>query len=104
MRKGISVSRSTFHRCSQKLPISRLQRDLSDSTVIRTFGTAFAHSLIGYRLLARGLGKVSVNQEAMLFALAGHPEVIAEAIQTVLRKEGVEVPYEKLKRSLAACK
>src|SRR3989344_4435658 len=82
---------------SQELPISRLQRDLSDSTVIRVFGTAFAHALVGYRSLVKGLGKITVNAEAMLSALREHPEVIAEAIQTVLRREGVEVPYEKLK-------
>ncbi|OGG48744.1 adenylosuccinate lyase [Candidatus Kaiserbacteria bacterium RIFCSPHIGHO2_02_FULL_54_11b] len=94
---NFGVANALFNHFSQKLPISRLQRDLSDSTVIRTFGTAFAHSLIGYRSLARGLGKISVNAAAMLEALQQHPEVLAEAIQTVLRKEGVEVPYEKLK-------
>ena len=86
-----------YEHFSRKLPISRLQRDLSDSTVERSFGSAFAHSLIGYRSLARGLGKVSVNTGAMLATLQAHPEVLAEAIQTVLRKEGVDVPYEKLK-------
>lgn len=94
---NFGVANALFTHFSQKLPISRLQRDLTDSTVIRTFGTAFAHSLIGYRALVRGLGKVSVNQAAMLEALQAHPEVLAEAFQTVLRKEGVEVPYEKLK-------
>lgn len=94
---NFGVANALFTHFSQKLPVSRLQRDLSDSTVIRTFGTAFAHSLVGYRSLVRGLGKVSVNAGAMLEALQAHPEVIAEAIQTVLRREGVEVPYEKLK-------
>ncbi len=94
---NFGIANALFTHFSQKLPISRLQRDLSDSTVGRAFGTAFAHSLIGYRSLVRGLGKISVNQEAMLAALEQHPEVLAEAIQTVLRKEGVEVPYEKLK-------
>jgi adenylosuccinate lyase len=65
--------------------------------VKRTFGVAFAHSLIGYKALLRGLSKVSVNKAAMLAELEKHPEVIAEAIQTVLRREGAEVPYEKLK-------
>ena len=94
---NFGVANALFTHFSQKLPISRLQRDLSDSTVERSFGVAFAHSLIGYRSLARGLGKVNVNAGAMLAALEKHPEVLAEAIQTVLRKEGVEVPYEKLK-------
>ena len=94
---NFGIANALFEHFSRKLPVSRLQRDLSDSTVLRAFGTAFAHSLIGYRSLLRGLGKVSVNMEAMLAELQKHPEVIAEAIQTVLRKEGVEVPYEKLK-------
>jgi adenylosuccinate lyase len=94
---NFGVANALFAHYSQKLPISRLQRDLTDSTVIRTFGTAFAHSLIGYRSLVCGLAKISVNTEGMLSALQSHPEVLAEAFQTVLRKEGVEVPYEKLK-------
>ena len=94
---NFGVANSLFEHFSRKLPISRLQRDLSDSTVERTFGTAFAHSLIGYRSLLKGLGKVSVNEGVMLEDLQAHQEVIAEAIQTGLRKEGVDVPYEKLK-------
>jgi adenylosuccinate lyase len=94
---NLGVANSLFEHFSHKLPISRLQRDLSDSTVERAFGTALAHSLIGYKSLLKGLGKVSVNEKAMLEDLQNHPEVIAEAIQTVLRREGVEVPYEKLK-------
>ena len=94
---NFGVANALFEHFSRKLPISRLQRDLSDSTVERTFGTAFAHSLIGYKSLLKGLGKVSVNEKAMLEDLRAHPEVLAEAIQTVLRREGVDVPYEKLK-------
>lgn len=94
---NFGVANSLFEHFSRKLPISRLQRDLSDSTVKRSFGTAFAHSLIGYKSLMRGLEKINVNARAMLEELQGHPEVLAEAIQTVLRREGVEVPYEKLK-------
>lgn len=94
---NLGVANALFEHFSRKLPISRLQRDLSDSTVKRTFGTAFAHSLIGYKALLRGLGKITVNVDAMRAELEKHPEVIAEAIQTVLRREGVEVPYEKLK-------
>jgi adenylosuccinate lyase len=94
---NFGIANALFTHFSHKLPISRLQRDLSDSTVERAFGTAFAHALIGYRSLVRGLGKISVNTDAMFAALQTHPEVLAEAIQTVLRREGVEVPYEKLK-------
>lgn len=94
---NLGVANALFTHLSQKLPISRLQRDLSDSTVVRTFGTAFAHSLIAYASLVRGFGKISVNSAALLDALRAHPEVIAEAIHTILRREGVEMPYEKLK-------
>ncbi len=94
---NFGVANALFEHLSRKLPVSRLQRDLSDSTVERTFGTAFAHSLIGYRSLVRGFGKISVNENALREALAAHPEVLAEAIQTVLRVAQVEMPYEKLK-------
>jgi adenylosuccinate lyase len=94
---NFGVANALFEHLSRKLPISRLQRDLSDSTVERTFGTAFAHSLIGYHALVRGFGKVSVNEPALRDALMAHPEVLAEAIQTVLRVADVEMPYEKLK-------
>jgi len=94
---NLGVANALYEHFSRKLPVSRLQRDLSDSTVERAFGTAFAHSLIAYASLKRGLGKITVNKEGMQAALDAHPEVLAEAIQTVLRREGVEVPYEKLK-------
>ena len=94
---NFGVANALFEHLSRKLPVSRLQRDLSDSTVARTFGTAFAHSLIGYNALRRGFGKVSVNEQAIRDALLAHPEVLAEAIQTVLRVADVEMPYEKLK-------
>ena len=94
---NFGVANALFEHLSRKLPVSRLQRDLSDSTVARTFGTAFAHSLIGYHSLVRGFGKVGVNETALREALAAHPEVLAEAIQTVLRVAQVEMPYEKLK-------
>lgn len=94
---NLGVANALFEHFSRKLPISRLQRDLSDSTTIRAFGTAFAHALVAYKSLERGLGKIAVNEDAMRSDLIAHPEVLAEAIQTVLRREGVEVPYEKLK-------
>jgi adenylosuccinate lyase len=94
---NLGVANALFEHFSRKLPISRLQRDLSDSTVERAFGTAFAHTIVAYRSLEKGLGKISVNADAMRAALQEHPEVLSEAIQTVLRAEGAEMPYEKLK-------
>lgn len=94
---NLGVANALFEHFSRKLPVSRLQRDLSDSTVERVFGTAFSHSLIAYKSLVRGFGKIQVDARAMLDALHSHPEVLAEAIQTTLRREGVAVPYEKLK-------
>lgn len=94
---NLGVANALFEHFSRKLPISRLQRDLSDSTVERVFGTAFAHTMIAYRALVRGFGKIEVNVSAMRAALLEHPEVLAEAFQTALRREGVPVPYEQLK-------
>ncbi len=94
---NFGVANALFEHLSRKLPVSRLQRDLSDSTVARTFGTAFGHSLVGYRALLRGFSKISVNEAALRDALMEHPEILAEAIQTVLRVANVEMPYEKLK-------
>ncbi|MBY0110495.1 adenylosuccinate lyase [Patescibacteria group bacterium] len=94
---NLGVANALCEHYARKLPISRLQRDLSDSTVERTFGLALAHSLIGYRMLLTGLGKIYVNEKAVTDALDAHPEVLAEAIQTVLRREGQTGAYEKLK-------
>ena len=94
---NLGIANALFEHFSRKLPISRLQRDLSDTTVLRAIGTAFAHAIIGYSSLIKGFGKISVNEQAMLEALADNPEVLAEAIQTVLRKEGIDASYEQLK-------
>jgi adenylosuccinate lyase len=94
---NFGIANALFEQFSRKLPVSRLQRDLSDSTVLRAIGTAFAHSVVGYNSLIKGFGKVSVNAQAMREALAENPEVLAEAIQTVLRKEGIDSGYEQLK-------
>jgi adenylosuccinate lyase len=94
---NLGIANALFEHFSRKLPVSRLQRDLSDSTVLRAIGTAFAHAVIGYSSLIKGFGKISVNAQAMREALAENPEVLAEAIQTVLRKEGIEASYEQLK-------
>ncbi len=94
---NLGIANALFGYFSSKLPISRLQRDLSDSTVERNFGIALAHSAVAYSSILNGLGRIQVNKEKVLEDLNRHPEVIAEAIQTILRREGVAMPYEKLK-------
>lgn len=94
---NLGIANALFSHFSTKLPISRLQRDLSDSTVERNFGTAFAHCIIGYENIFKGLELVNVDEEKVKNELREHPEVIAEAIQTILRREGIPMPYEKLK-------
>jgi adenylosuccinate lyase len=94
---NLGLANALFEFFARKLPVSRLQRDLSDSTVERAFGTAFGHSLLAYISLEKGLGKISVNYDKIKADLLAHPEVIAEAIQTVLRREGYPIPYESLK-------
>ncbi len=94
---NLGTANAFFEFFARKLPISRLQRDLSDSTVLRSIGTAFGHCLIGYKYLNNQLGRVVINKEKMLEDLNNHPEIITEAIQTILRREGVKMPYEQLK-------
>lgn len=94
---NLSVGNALFEFFARKLPISRLQRDLSDSTVERTFGTAFGHSYLAYKSVLRGLSKIKLNEVKICEDLNNHPEVITEAIQTILRREGAQMPYEKLK-------
>jgi adenylosuccinate lyase len=80
-----------------KLPVSRWQRDLSDSTVLRALGTAFGHALVGFDALLRGLDKLSANSERLAADLDASWEVLAEAVQTVMRRHGLPEPYEQLK-------
>jgi len=94
---NLGIANALLGYFSSKLPISRLQRDLSDSTVERNFGVALSHSLIGYKSAQKGLSKIVINEQKVVEELENHPEVISEAIQTVLRREGTEMPYEKLK-------
>ncbi len=94
---NLGLANALFTYFSTKLPISRLQRDLSDSTVLRNFGVAFGHSLVGYRSLQKGLGKVSINEPQIRKVLKDHPEIISEAFQTILRREGMDLAYETLK-------
>jgi adenylosuccinate lyase len=82
---------------AEKLPISRWQRDLTDSTVLRALGTAFGHTLVALESLKKGLGKLTVNAERIAADLDASWEVLAEAVQTVMRRYGLPEPYEQLK-------
>ena len=82
---------------AEKLPISRWQRDLTDSTVLRALGTAFGHTLVALESLKKGLGKLTVNPERIAADLDASWEVLAEAVQTVMRRYGLPEPYEQLK-------
>lgn len=94
---NMGLANALFTFFSQKLPVSRLQRDLSDSTVLRNIGTAFGYCEVAWRSLIKGLNKSEVNAKACLDMLDAHPEVLAEALQTILRAEGIADGYEKLK-------
>ncbi|MRH77317.1 adenylosuccinate lyase [Spiribacter sp. C176] len=91
------VANAMLEHLARKLPISRWQRDLTDSTALRNIGVGLAHSVIGYHSLSRGLGKLAVNHNQLAADLDANWEVLAEAIQTVMRRHGIEQPYEKLK-------
>ncbi|MBQ8032613.1 MAG: adenylosuccinate lyase [Elusimicrobiaceae bacterium] len=94
---NLQLSAALLDFLSNKLPISRLQRDLSDSTVLRNMPVAFGHALVAYESLLKGLGKIAFNKEAARAELAQHPEVLAEAIQTILRAYGCQNAYELLR-------
>lgn len=94
---NLGVANALFHHLAAKLPISRLQRDLTDSTVTRNVGVPLAHTLIGLKSLRRGLGKLILNPEKIQKDLQENWAVVSEAIQTVLRREGYPKPYEALK-------
>jgi adenylosuccinate lyase len=95
---NIHVANALLEMMSRKLPTSRLQRDLSDSTALRTLGTAFGHCFVAYNRTLRGLNKLHANTERIAADLEAHPEVLAEAIQTILRREQYPEPYEALKK------
>jgi adenylosuccinate lyase len=94
---NLGIANAIFEHLSAKLPISRLQRDLTDSTVLRNVGVPLAHSLIAYKSLLKGLDKLILNKEAFEKDLENNWAVVAEALQTVLRREGYPKPYEALK-------
>ncbi len=94
---NFGVANALLRHLSEKLPISRWQRDLTDSTVLRKVGSAAAHTSIAWQSLARGLSRLEADALAMSEELDGATEVLAEAVQTVMRRYGVPEPYEKLK-------
>lgn len=94
---NLGIANALLIHLAEKLPISRLQRDLTDSTVLRNLGVPFAHTLIAFESLLKGLGKIEVNEAALHDDLEENWAVVAEAIQTILRREGYPQPYEALK-------
>lgn len=94
---NLGIANAIFGHLSEKLPISRWQRDLTDSTVLRNMGTGLAYSLLSYKSTLKGLGKLEINPSALEEDLNRSWEILAEPIQTIMRRHGVEEPYEKLK-------
>ena len=94
---NLGVANAVYHHLSAKLPISRMQRDLTDSTVLRNVGVPIAHSVIALESLKKGLGKLILNETKLKADLENNWAVVAEGIQTILRREGYPNPYETLK-------
>ena len=94
---NFGIANALFEHFAGKLPISRWQRDLTDSTVLRALGVAFGHALVALDALQRGLGKLSINEARLAADLDANWEVLGEAIQTVMRRYGLPEPYEQLK-------
>lgn len=94
---NLGLANATFGHLAAKLPVSRFQRDLSDSTVMRALGVAFSHSIIAYKAALQGFSRIDANPERMLEELDQNWEVLAEPVQTMMRRLGKEAPYEQLK-------
>ena len=94
---NLGLANAILDHLARKLPVSRWQRDLSDSTVLRNLGVGFGHCLVGWKSIERGLARVELDREALDADLERHPEVLAEAIQTVMRRHGLPGAYEALK-------
>jgi len=94
---NFGLANALLTHLSQKLPVSRWQRDLTDSTVLRNMGVALGYAVLGLDSLAKGLGKLETNEAALAADLDNAWEVMAEAIQTVMRRHGLPEPYEQLK-------
>jgi adenylosuccinate lyase len=94
---NLGIANALFEHLAAKLPVSRLQRDLTDSTVLRNVGVPMAHTIIALNSILKGLGKLKLNEAKIAADLENNWAVVAEGIQTVLRREGYEAPYEALK-------
>jgi adenylosuccinate lyase len=94
---NFGLANALFEHLSSKLPVSRLQRDLTDSTVLRNIGVPFAHTVIAFKSIEKGLNKLVLNEEKIYQDLDNNWAVVAEAIQTILRREQYPNPYEALK-------
>lgn len=94
---NLGLANAVFGHLAEKLPISRWQRDLTDSTVLRNIGVGIAHTMIALQATLKGISKLELNPPVLEADLAENPEVLAEPIQTVMRRYGIEKPYEKLK-------
>ena len=95
---NLGIANAVFGHLAEKLPLSRWQRDLTDSTVLRNLGSGFAYSMIAYQSTLKGIGKLELNSSKLNEDLDASWEVLAEPIQTIMRKHGIEEPYEKLKK------
>ncbi|MDX3773003.1 adenylosuccinate lyase [Chromatiaceae bacterium AAb-1] len=94
---NLGIANALFNHLSAKLPVSRWQRDLTDSTVLRNLGMGFGYTVIAYQATLKGISKLEVNRDNLLAELNANWELLAEPVQTVMRKYGIEKPYEKLK-------
>ncbi|MCI5082744.1 MAG: lyase family protein, partial [Saprospiraceae bacterium] len=94
---NLGIANAIFTHLSDKLPVSRLQRDLTDSTVLRNVGVPVSHTLIAFKAIRKGLGKLLLNEAKLNSELEANWMVVAEAIQNILRREGYDQPYETLK-------
>jgi adenylosuccinate lyase len=94
---NLGIANALMTHLAQKLPVSRLQRDLTDSTVLRALGVGLGHGMIAYQSALKGMNKLELNQESIAAELDSNWEVLGEAVQTVMRRHGIEKPYEKLK-------
>ena len=94
---NLGLANAILEHLSAKLPLSRLQRDLTDSTVLRNLGVPIAHTLISYKSILKGLDKLILNEDSLNRDLENNWAVVAEAVQTILRREGYPKPYEALK-------
>ena len=94
---NLGIANAIYDHLSNKLPVSRLQRDLTDSTVLRNVGVPFAHGVIAFKSILKGLSKIVLREEALNRDLENNWAVVSEAIQNILRREGYPKPYEALK-------